>query len=309
MILFLLAGLFGLWLGTRWLINGAIGIAYRLSLSQSFVGMAILAVGTDLPEVFVSIQASLNQLKGIESAGIVTGNAIGSCISQISVILGLAGLFMTFVLPKKDVLRNGFFLLSSIVLLCLFGLDGTISRIEGTLLIAFYGVYYFLLLRNPSEKSKTDFKGERRIFSIIFYMVAGFVVLIFSAHLVVNNAILLAEEWRVPQSFIGITIVGLGTSLPELAVSAGAAFRKSVGLSVGNIIGSNVFDGLVPIGISGVISTTHINRDLIWFDLPLLFGITLLVLILLSSQGVSRATSIFLMGLYGCYVLLKIYQF
>ena len=116
-MLLILIGLVGLWLGTKWIINGATGIAKRFNLSHSFVGLAILAVGTDLPEVFVSLKASFLHLKGIESSGIITGNAIGSSISQITFILGIAGLFLNFTMTKKDLWRDGIALLSSMILM------------------------------------------------------------------------------------------------------------------------------------------------------------------------------------------------
>ena len=119
-MLLILIGLVGLWLGTKWIINGATGIAKRFNLSHSFVGLAILAVGTDLPEVFVSLKASFLHLKGIESSGIITGNAIGSSISQITFILGIAGLFLNFTMTKKDLWRDGIALLSSMILLFVF---------------------------------------------------------------------------------------------------------------------------------------------------------------------------------------------
>src|SRR5665647_193200 len=131
----IITGLIGLWLGTKWIINGALGIAKRFNLSHSFVGVAILAVGTDLPEVFVSVKAALLHLRGIESSGIITGNAIGSSISQITFILGVAGLFLNFTVAKKDLRRDGIALLSSILLLFVFGFDGIITRLEGGMLL------------------------------------------------------------------------------------------------------------------------------------------------------------------------------
>jgi cation:H+ antiporter len=310
-MLLIIIGLIGLWLGTRWIINGAIGIAKRFNLSHSFVGVAILAVGTDLPEVFVSIKASLLHLRGIESSGIITGNAIGSSISQITFILGVAGLFLNFTMAKRDLWRDGIALLTSILLLFIFGIDGIITRLEGGILLIAYLVYYIILLKNQTEHTDDNSAGKDYSNSALaFFLLAGFSVLIFSSHLVVENAMLLAEKWGVAQSFVGIAIIGLGTSLPELAVSVGAAFRKSAGMSVGNIIGSNIFDGFIPIGIGGAISTTNMDSNLMKFDLPSLLVMTFLVLIFLrTKRGISKFEGITLIIIFLLYISIKLFYF
>jgi len=308
-ILILIAGLLGLWYGTRWIIDGAMGIAKRFNLSHAFVGVAILAVGTDLPEVFISIKASLIHLQGIESSGIITGNAIGSSISQITFILGIAGLFLKFTMAKKDLWRDGIALISSILLLFVFGLDGIINRPEGGILLIGYLVYYVILVKSQTENNDDNSSGkDYSIAALAFILLTGFTILIFSSHLVVENAMHLAEKWGVAQSFIGIAIIGLGTSLPELAVSIGAAFRKSAGMSVGNVIGSNIFDGFVPIGVSGVISTTNMEPGILKFDLPVLAAFTVLVLIFLKTKkGISRPEGIILILAFLLYISAKLF--
>lgn len=308
-LLFILAGLIGLWIGTKWIINGALGIAKRFNLSHSFVGVAILAVGTDLPEVFVTIKASVNNLNGIESSGIITGNAIGSSISQITFILGMAGLFLNFKMTNRDLLRDGAALILSIVVLIIFGSDGLIVRWEGLTMVAIYVLYYIILLKNLTNSSE-DNSGEKELsnFALVLFLLSGFCVLIFSSHFVVENAMLLAERWGVAQSFVGIVIVGLGTSLPELAVSIGAAFKKSAGMSVGNVIGSNIFDGLIPIGLGGTIATTRIEGSLLKFDLPFLLSVSILVLVFLrTKRGISVIEGISLISLFLLYLLFKLF--
>lgn len=307
----IIVGLIGLWLGTKWIISGAIGIAKRFNLSHSFVGVAILAVGTDLPEVFVSVKASLLHLKGIESSGIIVGNAIGSGISQITFILGVAGLFLSFKMQKKDLWRDGIALIASITMLLIFGVDGIITRFEGALLLIVYVLYYLILVK--SQTGHTDDNSQGRDYSniaLLLFLTGGFFVLILSSHLVVENAMILAEKLGVAQSFIGIVIIGIGTSLPELAVSVGAAIRKSAGMSVGNIIGSNIFDGFVPIGLGGVISTTNMERNLLSFDLPVLLGLTFLVIIFLTTKrGISKPEGIILITAFLLYIICKLIFF
>lgn len=304
-LLYIALGLLGLWLGTRWIINSATDIAARLNLSPAFVGLAILAVGTDLPEIFVSIHASLLHLKGVESSGIIVGNALGSCISQITLILGVAALFSVFTLTRQQWYRDGFALLMSILLLFVFGLDGIITRLEGTVMILSYALYYYLLTRDNQADTKEISVTEktRPATIIVFLLLLGFATLIYSAHLVVNNTMLLAERWGVTQSFLGVAIIGLGTSLPELAVSIGAAFRKSTGMAIGNIIGSNIFDGFIPVGLGGTISTINVDKSVLIFDLPALAFVTLLVLLLLrTKRGISRREAVAMIGLYFGYI-------
>lgn len=310
-MLLIIIGLIGLWLGTKMIITGSLGIAKLFNLSHTFVGLGILAVGTDLPEVFVTINASILNLKGIETSGIITGNAIGSSISQITFILGVAGLFISFTMRKNELLRDGITLIFSIILLFAFGFDGTISRLEGLILLLVYVFYYILLMK--SQKEHTDDNSSGKIYSkssLAALLIIGFSILIFSSHLVVENAMLLAEKWGVAQSFVGIAIIGLGTSLPELAVSVGAAIRKSAGMSIGNIIGSNIFDGLVPIGIGGLISSTNIEKNILTYDIPVLMGITILVLLFLKTKkGISKQKGIFLIIIYIIYILTKLFLF
>lgn len=303
----ILLGLIGLWLGTKFIIDSALGIAKRFNLSHSFVGVAILAVGTDLPEVFVSLKASITQLQGTESSGIITGNAIGSCLSQITLILGVAGLFLKFNMAKKDLLRDGIALLGSIIMLYFFGRDGKISRLEGGAMLLVYALYYVVLMK--SQTNHEDDNSEGKDYSngkLILLLLSGFVVLVFSSNLVVENSMLLAEKWGVAQSFVGIVIIGLGTSLPELAVSVGAALRKSAGMSVGNVIGSNIFDGLIPVGLGGTISSIKFENNLLNIDLPILFFSTLIVLLFLrTKRGISVVEGITLVAMFFLYLLVK----
>lgn len=305
--LFIALGLFGLWLGTKWIINGATEIAARFNLSHTFIGLAVLAVGTDLPEIFVTLKASILHLRGVESSGIIVGNAIGSSISQITVILGVSALFSVFTLTRGQWYRDGIALLMSILLLLVLGLDGRINRIEGIVMLCSYLTYFSLLMKNNhNSEEKIIPQSNKPVTLVIFLLLLGFGTLIFSAHLVVQNSMLLADRYGISQSFLGVAIIGLGTSLPELAVSVGAAFRKSTGMAIGNIIGSNIFDGFIPIGLGGVISTVNVERNVLQFDIPALALVTILVLILLrTKRGVSRPEAIIMIALYVIYVALR----
>lgn len=310
-MLWIIIGLIGLWFGTQWVIKAATGIAKKFNLSHSTAGVAILAVGTDLPEMFVSIDASLLHLQGVETSGIITGNAIGSSISQITFILGVAALFLTLRMSRQILQRDAMALVGSVILIFIAGIDGHISQIDGASLIAVYVFYYLTILKsndqNQDDHSETkDYSGK----ILAGYSMIGFVILIVSSNMVVDNAMFLTEKWGVAQSFVGIAIIGLGTSLPELAVSIGAAFKRSFKLSVGNIVGSNIFDGLIPIGLGGLISTVEMESKLLYFDLPFLFFASVLVIIfLLTKRGISKIEGLTLIILYLAYLALKLFYF
>lgn len=308
--LYICFGLIGLWLGTKWIIQAALGIATKYKLSHAFVGVAILAVGTDLPEIFVSVNASLKQLAGVDSSGIITGNAIGSCISQILLILGIAGLFLKFNINRVDFTRDALGILGSLLILYFFSFDGTINRIEGSVMIGLYIAYYLILVKTSKSIEQEEKTTQQSSIKLIIFLLLGLVILVFASHIVVENAMSIAEQFGIAQSFVGIAIIGIGTSLPELAVSIGAALKKSADMSVGNIIGSNIFDGLIPIGLSGLISTTRIDSNLREFDLPYLFFASLLVMLFLrTKRGISKPEGIVLILLFISYLVLKLYRF
>lgn len=308
LLILVLAGLGGLWAGSKWVVRGALGVSQRLKWSHSFVGLIVLAVGTDLPELFVSVDASLRHLEGVESSGIITGNAIGSCISQISVILGISAFFIAFQTSRGELVRNGAALLLSAGLLGWVGWDGVVSRGDGVILLATY-LAYFLWVMKFSEAHEAERQAEvidESMTRSVLWLVLGFVLLGFASHVTVDSAMKLADRWGIEQSFMGIAFLGLGTSLPELAVSVQAARKKATRLSIGNILGSNVFDALVPVGAAGAISSVNMERAMITFDLVWLAAISAAsVLFMVTRRGLSRMEGGLLIGAYLFYLYFK----
>jgi len=303
----IILGIVGLGLGTNFIMDSAFVIAKRYNLSHTFVGVAFLAVVTDLPEVFVTLEASVMKLQGIESSGIITGNAIGSCFSQITLVLGVAGLFLRFTMAKEVLIRDGIVLLGTLILIYFFGEDGKINRFEGGLMLLVYALYYLVIIKSHVNHNDDNSKGkDYSNWQLILLVLAGFVLLAISSNLLIEKSMQLAELWGVAQSFVGVVIVGIGTSLPELAVTIVAVFRKSVGMTVGNIIGSNIFDGLIPIGLGGVISNVKIERNLLDIDLPILFVTTLIVLLFLwTKRGIGTLKGTILVAVFCVYLAVK----
>ncbi len=307
-VLLILFGLTGLWLGTELVIKGAVNIAEYYKLSQVFVGLAILSIGTDLPEIIIAINASLhNAIGNTDTSGIIIGNAIGSSFSQISIVLGTTGLVGYLTLKKRHLFEDGVMLLGSVLLVILLGFDGNITRIDGIVLIVVYLIYYFRLFHQERIGKKIKKEFSKHIRKDIIYLIIGIIIIIFTSELVVDNSISFAENFGIKQSFVGIIILGLGTSLPELALALNGVRKKASGLSVGNLIGSNIFDMLIPVGMGATISELEIEKNLILFDLPFLFILSFIVLFFFyKKKGLQKIEAAVLVGIFVLYTTLKV---
>jgi cation:H+ antiporter len=305
--LILIGGVAGLWLGTELTIGGALAIARRHQLSEFFVGLVILSIGSDLPELAVAVDAGIKGLMGKDASGVVVGTSIGSVVAQIGFVLGLAATITHLTLPRRFIFRHGAVLLAATVLLFLMALDGSVSRLEGLLLVAAYATYVFVLMNGenvPDEEPHAVSAGGLKSW---LALLAGLAVVIASSEITVEAVVRIARDFDVSESVIAVLIIGLGTSLPELSISISAILKRRTELSVGNIIGSNILDTLLPIGIAALISTLAFDRQLLVFDLPYIFVLTTIVLLLfLTRGGMNRIEGLFVVALYGTYVAVKL---
>ena len=306
--LLLLIGLIGLWFGTDLTIRGAISIANKLGMSDFVVGVAILSVGSDLPELTIAINGALSNLDFGQASDVVIGSALGSALGQIGLVLGLVGLSGYLTLPKQIVYRHGSVMMGSLVVLALVGFDGTVSRTEGALLVAIYITYFIFLLTETTSSKKTDDNGSSLLaYRSWFYLAVGLSLVIGSAEITVRAAIHVADALNIEQSIVAIIVIGLGTSLPELSISLGAALRKRSGLSVGNLIGSNIFDTLMPIGVAAAISRLHFDAKMLHVDLPFLMVLSGVVLMFFATKrGLQKYQAAIILALYCGYALLRI---
>jgi cation:H+ antiporter len=302
-IFLILFGLTGLWLGTELIIKGAVNIAKYYELSQVFIGLAILSISTDLPEIIIAINASLHSaIENTDTSGIIIGNAIGSSFIQISMVLGLVGLLGCLTFKKRHLYEVGIMLLGSVLLVTLLGIDGKITRVDGIVLIVVYLIYYFRLVQKERIAKKIKKKFSKQIKKDILFLIIGISIVIITSEIVVDNSISFAENFGIRQSFVGIIIIGLGTSLPELALALNAIRKKASGLSVGDLIGSNIFDMLIPIGVGASISELKIEKSLILFDLPFLLLLSFIVLFFFyKKKGLQKIEAFVLMGLFVLY--------
>jgi cation:H+ antiporter len=308
--LILIVGIVGLWLGTELTIGGALAIARRHNLSEFFVGLVILSIGSDLPEISIAVDAGIKGLMGHDASGVVVGTSIGSVVAQIGFVLGLAGVISFLTLPRLFVLKHGAVLLGATVLLFLLALDGQVTRFEGMLLISAYVIYVIALMNGenvPDDEPGQLAGGGTRSWLLLL---AGLGTVIISSEITVTSVVNIAYTFELSEALISVLIIGLGSSLPELSISISAILKKKPEMSVGNIIGSNILDTLLPIGIAAVISQVTFERQLLYFDLPFILVLTTVVLAFFyTRRGVARTEGLIILGFYFAYVFVKLMQF
>ena len=279
-VLQLVAGFILLLFGGDWLVDSGVAIARRFRISPLVIGLTIVAFGTSAPELLVS---TISAFEG--NSGIAMGNVIGSNIANIGLILGLTALICPIVVKgMKEVTMNGLVMIAASVLLLLLSLNGKLSRIEGILLFMLILVYTIISIRNgrKNESPASDnMDASMRPLAAFLLLILSCAMLSYGADLLVKGASSLASALGVSDKVIGLTVVAFGTSLPELAASVAAALKKQMDISIGNIIGSNIFNILCVLGVSCSITpitfqfSTYL-RDLI---IMLAFAIVLVLMV------------------------------
>ncbi len=294
-----------LFFGAEWLVRGGSNLARQFGVKPMIVGLTVVAFGTSMPEFVVSLIANVWQ----DSSTIAIGNIIGSNITNIGLILGLSGLIFPISMHFSQTYRGLLFLLGISILLYVFGLDGTISRIDGLIMVGLLVAYIAYLFHHPEQAAIEVLDDETGAFAKnLILVILGSLALSIGAWLFVKSAVWIAEEFNISKMVVGLTIVAIGTSLPELATSLVAAFRKHGEISVGNIIGSNIFNILFIMGGVGaikplnVLETRVINGEIGYYFphtqyiVMMLFGLILIPLGLRNKIG--RLTGIVLISGY-----------
>jgi cation:H+ antiporter len=306
-IVLLILGLAGLWFGTEVTIKGAVSVAKRYGVSEFVIGVAVLSIGSDLPELSIAIGAGLKNLVGGDYSDVVVGSALGSSLGQIGFVLGFVGLLSYLILPRAVVYRHGSTLLGSLALVALFGFDGTVTFTEGAALLLVYAIYLVALLNEVNVSNEMEQTGVLPFWRSLLYLASGLAIVVGSAELTVSSTVDVARELGLSESFVAVILIGLGSSLPELSISVAAVSKGHHRLSVGNLIGSNVFDTLVPIGAAAVIAPLRFDAGLLRFETPYLFFLTAVVMyFFLRKRGIQRWEAAVVLGLYCAYVMIKL---
>lgn len=298
--------------GAHFLVDGASSIAKRLRASEIVIGLTIVAFGTSAPELVVN---SLSSLAGRNE--LVLGNLIGSNLINILLNLGIAGLVYPLVFPVKSVRREiPFSLLVTLIVFLLandrFFFNATVnrlSRFDGLILLVLFGIFLYYAFR--LSKTRADGPEGVRVYSLPktwIYIVLGVAFLFLGGKLVVDYAVLIARELQVSEKLIGLTVVSLGTTLPELTTSIVGAYKKRSDLVVGNVVGSNIFNLLLILGVSTEISPISYNPVLNLDLLTLALGTVFLLIAMLTfkRQKLDRWEALVLAVTYIVYLVLII---
>ncbi|MDJ0498721.1 MAG: sodium:calcium antiporter [Acidimicrobiia bacterium] len=306
-IVLLILGLAGLWFGTEVTIRGAISAAKRFGLSEFVVGVVILSIGSDLPELAIAIDAGIKNLAGGSYSDVVVGSALGSSLGQIGFVLGLVGLMAYLTLPRDVIYRHGGALLGSLLLVAMFGYDGAVTFTEGMVLLLVYSVYLIALLSQTEGRGVTEQAGGLSLWRSLAYLAVGLTIVVATAELTVSSAVNVARMLGLSDAVVAIILIGLGSSLPELTISIAAVLKGYHRMSVGNLIGSTVFDTLVPIGAAALIAPLAFDVGMLHFEVPYLAFVTAVVLFFfLHRQGLQRWEAAVVLALYCIYAVVKL---
>lgn len=334
-ILILLIGLILLVKGSDYFVKSASSIAKKIGVSEFIIGLTLVAVGTSIPELASSVAASL-----AHSSGIVIGNVVGSNIANIALIVGCATLLAVVKTDTEMLKRDGYIMMFAAVLFFVFAFDLQLSKIDAIILLLFYVAYIFFLFE---DKSKYDGKFYFKEFVTYFlkfkYVVSinqrvktgidkrnsgkrtsnilnsidlkkdiltlslSVIAVIFGAKYFVEEAIFFAQIFQIPDTFIGVTLVAVGTSLPELMVTVSAARKGYGNIAIGNVIGSNITNIFLILGISSLIFPLEITQFSITFTIPFMIFISLILLWFISTHWeIRRKEGIALILLYALFL-------
>jgi len=300
--LFLVTGLAILLVGGKFLVDGASGLALKFGLSQGLIGLTIVAFGTSAPELLVSINAAI---KG--NSDIALGNVIGSNISNISLVLGISAIIFPIAILKSVIKLDYLAALLSSVLFYVMALNGSISRWEGLILVILLILINLYFFRKLSGKDQLDSDADaivlHPLWKTILLLTAGILGLFFGSDLLVDSAVNISKNLGVSERVIGVTIIAIGTSLPELVTSVIAAFNKKTDIAIGNILGSNIMNVLAIIGITSLVSPIQVSDLFLKQDFLWMIGFTLILYPILKSKlNISRWEGFLLLVLYGLYL-------
>ena len=305
-ILFI-AGLALLLFGGDWLVKGAVGLAEKFNISPLIIGLTIVALGTSAPELVISIEAAL-----LGKGELAVGNVVGSNIANVLLVLGVPALFSTINCTDKAIHSTLFFLVGLTLLFMLALSFSPLTRLDGALLLVCLAAFLFqqFVHAKRDQNNADDYHDELGAIPaspgrIALLLIVGIILLPLGATLTIDAAIEIATRWSVPPEVIGLTIVAIGTSLPELATSVMAARQNNASVALGNIVGSNLFNIAAIMGATAAIAGNVPAGDhIIRFDMWVMLAVTLLLFALpLLKVSIGRTGGLLLTGAYIAYLI------
>lgn len=290
-------GLVMLFVGGEGLVRGASSVARHFNLSPMVIGLTIVGFGTSAPELLVSVQAALAGQPGIS-----IGNVVGSNIANVLLILGVSAAISPLFIPARRLWRDLAFMLAATAIFWAMLFGGEITRLYGAILIlgllAFLAVAFLYGKIDADEDAPVE--NQLKAWA---YTLGGLVVLVIGARLLVDNAVIIAKTFGVSEAVIGLTIVAVGTSLPELATSVIAALRRQTEIAVGNVIGSNIFNIFSIIGITALVKPIPVEPRFAMIDMPVAAAVAVgLTVAAILLNGLPRLAGVILLAIYGGYL-------
>lgn len=293
--------------GADWIVNGACALAQCLGVSRLVIGLTVVAFGTSFPELFVNISASAHN-----NPAIAIGNILGSNIANILLILGICVLIYPLKVTPSTTWKEIPFTLLAAVMVLLLVQDGcwaegaaVLSRIDGAVLLIFFGVFLYYIF-HLAQVDRWEEPGQRcDLPPAIGRILSGLVCLVVGGEMVVRGAVQLAARFGLSESFLGLTIVAVGTSLPELATSAVAAYKKNSDIAVGNIVGSNIFNIFFILGVSAAIRPLPFSAEN-QIDIFVMIAASLVLFLCLfigSKRVLGRGEGVLFLILYAAYIV------
>ncbi len=319
-VLLLILGFVLLYFGAEWLVKGSANLARSLGITPIVIGLTVVAFGTSSPELVVSVISSIR-----EKSMIAVGNVVGSNICNIALVLGAAAVFAPLTADRSVIRRDIPLMLAISVYLLIISINSHISRFEGATLFAgviLYTIFnYYISMREARHTKEPLSESTAEIEEIgivdsrvrqIGLIVVGIAGVVIGAQVLINAAVIIMKAFGVGEKFIGLTIVAVGTSLPELATSIVAALRREMDISIGNLVGSNVFNILCVIGVAGLVRPITIpggffESGLIYDYLMMMLTSSLPLVLMAKGHTIRRSGGLLLLGCYVAYLAYLIF--
>lgn len=304
LVLFGFAALIG---GGEFLVKGAVGIAAKAKLSKLVIGMTVVSFGTSAPELIVSLHSASQGLPEI-----AIGNVVGSNIANIALVLGVTVLIFPMPVSRNSIRYDWPMMMLASILFYLFALNLSIDRWEGIVLFLLLIAFIVFLIRNSRKDNSVDLDDlvgadeitdKINVTKQIVFLALGLVGLYFGSNWLIEGATDIAEYFGLSKHVIGITVIAFGTSVPELVTSVVAAFKKETDISVGNLIGSNIFNIMIVLGLTGIVQPIGVEQNVISWDLLWMLGIAVILLpMMVIRRKVGRLSGALLLLIYVSYI-------